>query len=117
MLKEKVSERGVLRGERDLRGVRAGTLEHAINLLLALYLVYPRYLFNMGPAYMFSRGVEKLRIDGYLTLILLTHGELTTFHRLIKYGEPLSVRKAHPSPDTHSYKCAAGLKTLFWSIS
>ena len=28
-----------------------------INLLLALYLVYPRYLFNMGPAYMFSRGV------------------------------------------------------------
>ena len=35
-----------------------------INLLLALYLVYPRYLFNMGPAYMFSRGVETLRIDG-----------------------------------------------------
>ena len=27
-----------------------------ISLLLALYLVYPRYLFNMGPAYMFSRG-------------------------------------------------------------
>ena len=36
-----------------------------INLLLALYLVYPRYLFIMGPAYMFSRGVETLRIDGY----------------------------------------------------
>ena len=31
-----------------------------INLLLALYLVYPRYLFNMGPAYMFSRSVETL---------------------------------------------------------
>ena len=28
----------------------------------------------MGPAYMFSRGVETLRIDGYLTLILLTRG-------------------------------------------
>ena len=25
------------------------------SLLLALYLVYPRYFFNMGPAYMFSR--------------------------------------------------------------
>ena len=83
-----------------------------INLLLALYLVYPRYLFNMGPAYMFSRGVETLRIDGYLTFVLLTHGELTAFNRLMKYGEPLSVRKAHPSVETYSYKCAAGLNTL-----
>ena len=49
-------------------------LNTPINLLLALYLVYPRYLFNMGPAYMFSRGVETLRIDEYLTLVLLTQG-------------------------------------------
>ena len=40
--------------------------------LLALYLVFPRYLFNMRPAFKFSRGVETLRIDGYLTLTLLT---------------------------------------------
>ena len=83
-----------------------------ISLLLALYLVYPRYLFNMGPAYMFSRGVETLRIDGYLALVLLTHGELVSFHRLTKYGEPLSMGKTHSSIDTYSYKCAAGLKTL-----
>ena len=63
-------------------------LNMPINLLLALYLVYPRYLFNMGPAYMFSRGVETLRIDGYLTLVLLTHGEPVAFHRLMKYGNP-----------------------------
>ena len=81
-------------------------LSMPISLLLALYLVYPRYLFNMGPAYMFSRGVETLRIDGYLALVLLTHGELVSFHRLTKYGEP------HSSIDTYSYKCAAGLKTL-----
>ena len=83
-----------------------------INLLLALYLVYPRYLLNMGPAYMFSRGVKTLRVDGYLTLILLTHENLMAFHRLMKYGEPLSVGKAHPSLETYSYKCAAELKTL-----
>ena len=77
-----------------------------INLLLALHLVYPRFLFNKCPAYMFSRGVETLRIDGYLILVLLTHGELG------KYRETLSVRKAHPSVETYSYKCAAGLKTL-----
>ena len=83
-----------------------------ISLLLALYLVYPRYLFNMGPAYMFSRGVETLRIDGYLALVLLTHGELVSFHRLMKYGEPLSMGKTHSSIDIYSYKCAAGLKML-----
>ena len=82
-------------------------LNMPINLLLALYLVYPRYLFNMGPAYMFSRGVKTLRIDGYLTLVLWTHGELVAFHRLMKYGEPLSIGKAHPSAETYSYKCTA----------
>ena len=87
-------------------------LNMPINLLLSLYLVYPRYLFNMGPAYMYSRGVETLRIDGYLTLVLLTHGELVAFHRLIKYGEPLSMVKTHSSVETYSYKCTAGLKTL-----
>ena len=54
-------------------------LNMPIRLLLALYLVYPRYLFKLGPAYMFSRGVDTLRIDGYLTLVLLTHGELVSF--------------------------------------
>ena len=82
-------------------------LSMSISLLLALYLVDPRYLLNMGPAYMFSGGVETLRIDGYLT-----HGEFVSFHWLMKYGEPLSMGKTHPSIDTYSYKCAAGLKTL-----
>ena len=62
-------------------------LSMPISLLLALYLVYPRYLFNMGPAYMFSRGVETLRIDGYLALVLLTHDELVSFHRLMNGEE------------------------------
>ena len=87
-------------------------LNMPISLLLALYLVYPRYLFNLGPAYMFSRGVDNLRIDGYLTLVLLTHGELASFHRLMRYGEPLAMGRTHPSIDTYSYKCAAGLRTL-----
>ena len=66
----------------------------------------------MGPAYMFSRGVETLRIDGYLTLVLLTHGELVAFHRLMKYGEPLSMGNTHPSTETYSYKFTAGLNAL-----
>ena len=66
----------------------------------------------MGPAYMFSRGVEILRIDGSLTLVLLTHGELVAFHRLMKYGESLSLGNTHSNIDSYSNKCAAGLKTL-----
>ena len=56
-------QEGVLRGERDLRGVRAGTPEYANQPPTGLLLRIPRYLFNMGPAYMFSRGVETVRID------------------------------------------------------
>ena len=67
----------------------------------------------MGPAYKFSRGVDTLRIDGYLTLVLLTHGELASFHQLMRYGEPLSMGRTHSSIETYSYKCAAaGLRTL-----
>ena len=64
----------------------------------------PQVPVQYGPAYMCNRGVGTLRIDGYLTLVLLTHGKLTAFHRLMKYGEPLSVSKAHPSMETYSYK-------------
>ena len=81
---------GVFRAKETLFGAFVQELlSMPIRLLLALYLVYSRYLFNMGPAYMFSRGVETIRIDGYLALVLLTHGELMSFHRLMKYGEPL----------------------------
>ena len=95
--------------ERDyFRAFLQELLSMPINLLLARYLVYPRYLFTQGT----SPGVETFRIDGYLALVLLTHSELVSFHRLMKYGEPLSMGKTHSSIDTYSYKCAAGLKTL-----
>ena len=45
-------------------------------------------------------------------LVLLTNGELTAFDRLMKYGEPLLIRKAHPCEEIYSNKYAAGLKTL-----
>ena len=87
-------------------------LSMLINLLLALCLVHRRCFFNMGSAYVFSRSVGTLRIDRYLTLVLLTHEELMAFHRLMKYGEPLSIRKAHPSVKTYPYKGDAGLKGM-----
>ena len=38
----------------------------------------------MGPVFLFSGGMESLRIDGYLTLSLWVHGSLAVFHRLLK---------------------------------
>ena len=113
VLGNEVYGQGVIRVDTVFEAFVQELLNMPINLLLALYLVYSRYLFNMGPAYMFCRGVETLRVDGYLTLVLLTHGEIMAFYRLMKYGESLSVRKAQSSVETYSYKCAAGLKTLF----
>ena len=51
-------------------------LSMSINLVLTLYLVFPVYLFNMGPALLFSRSVETLSVEGYLTLSLLTQRNL-----------------------------------------
>ena len=86
----------------------------SITFLLVLYLVFPRSLFNMGPAFMFSRGVETLRIGGYWTLSLLTYGNLAVFrrHRLMKCMDPMSMAKVHSSLETYSYKCGSGLKKL-----
>ena len=85
----------------------------SMNLLLALYLVFPRYLFNMGPGFMLSRSLEILRIDRCLPPIPLTHGNLAVVHQLMKYVDPVATNRAHPNLDNYSScKLAAGLKTL-----
>ena len=61
---------------------------------------------------MFSRGVETLRIDGYLILTLLTHGNLAIFYPLMKDVDPKAMVRAHPSLETYSNKCGEGLKML-----
>ena len=87
-------------------------LSMSINLSLALYLVFLRRLFNIGPAFICSSDNETLRIDRYMILSLLTHGNLAAFHCLMKYVDPMAMAKVHPSLETYSDKCATGLKTL-----
>ena len=38
-----------------------------MNLLLAIYLAFPRMLFKMGPEFLFNLGVELLKVHGCLT--------------------------------------------------
>ena len=95
--------------ERDhLWSVHTGNLEYAHQSVAGTVPGLRKVPVQYGP----SRGVDTVRIDGYLALVLLTHGELVSFHRLMKYGEPLSMGRTHSSIDIYSYKCAAGLKTL-----
>ena len=72
LLGEEMHDRLFSAGKTLLDAFIQDILSMSTNLLLALYLVFPRYLFNMRPAFKFSRGVETLRIDRYLTLTLLT---------------------------------------------
>ena len=64
-------------------------------------------LFNMGPTFLFSKGVELLRKDGYLTLFLLTHGNLRVIHRLLKFVDPISNADEHAEIESHYYTYAA----------
>ena len=83
-------------------------LSMSITLFLALCLVFPRYLFNMGPAFKFSRVLESPRIDQYLKLILPTHRNLEVFHRLMKNVDPLAMNRANLFLETYIYECATG---------
>ena len=84
-------------------------LSMSINLSLALYLVFLflRRLFNIGPAFMCISDNETLRIDRYMILSLLTHGNLAAFYCLMQYADPMAMAKVHPSLETYSDKCAA----------
>ena len=55
-----------------LKNFELDVLKLPVNLLLAKYLVFLRMLFDMGPTFLFGRGVELLTADGLLTLVLLT---------------------------------------------
>ena len=39
------------------------------------------------------------------------HGNLAVFHHLMQYVHPMAKKRAHPSLETYSYKCAAGVKS------
>ena len=106
-----LSPRCSARGTRSLWRL-CRTLEHVNQPPTGLVLGILKVPVQYWPSKYLQQRCGDAPNYGYLTLLLLKHGELTIFHRLMKYGEPVSARKAHLSPDTYSYKCVAGLKTL-----
>ena len=51
-------------------------VEVSIVELLALFVTFGAENFLKGPAVLLTEGVQNLRLDGLLTLIALTHGNL-----------------------------------------
>ena len=59
-------------------------VEVSIVELLALFVTFGAENFMKGPVVLLTEGIQKLRLDGLLTLIAITHGNLGGMMNLIR---------------------------------
>ena len=59
-------------------------VEVSIVELLALFVTFGAENFMKGPVVLLTEGIQKLRLDGLLTLIAKTHGNLGGMMNLIR---------------------------------
>ena len=64
-------------------------VEVSIVELLALFVTFGAENFVKGPAVLLTEGVYNLRLDGLLTLIAITHGNLGRLMNLTRYPEQM----------------------------
>ena len=64
-------------------------VEGSIVQLLALFVTFGAENFVKGPAILLNEGVQNLRLDGLLTLITITHGNLGGLINLTRYPEQM----------------------------
>ena len=64
-------------------------VEVSIVELLALFVTFGAESFVKGPVILLTEGVQNLRIDGLLTLIAITHGNLGGLMKLTRYPEQM----------------------------
>ena len=57
--------------------------------LLALFVTFGAESFVKGPAMLLVEGIQNLRLDGLLTLIAITHGNLGGLMKLTRYPEQM----------------------------
>ena len=95
--------------------------------LLALFVTFGAESFVKGPAVLLTEGIQNLRLDGLLTLIAITHGNLGGLMKLTRCPEQmkervrkLDMKKATDSwnkikdmKKTHSYPISPTTKSLW----
>ena len=64
-------------------------VEVSIVELLALFVTFGAENFVKGPVVLLTEGVQNMRLDGLLTLIAITHGNLGGLMNLIRYPEQM----------------------------
>ena len=80
-------------------------VEVSIVELLALFVTFGAENFMRGPAILLTEGVQNLRLDGLLTLIAITHGNLAGLMNLTRYPEQVkaNVKKFDVKRPTDSW--------------
>ena len=80
-------------------------VEVSIVELLALFVTFGAQNFLKGPAILLTEGKQNLRLDGLLTLIAITHGNLGRLMNLTRYLEQMreNVRKFDVKRSTVSW--------------
>ena len=70
-------------------------MEVSIVELKALFVTFGAENFVRGPAILLTEGGQNLRLDGFLTLIAITNGNLGGLMNLTRYPEQMreNVRK------------------------
>ena len=95
--------------------------------LLALFVTFGAESFVKGPAVMLTEGIQNLRLDGLLTLIAITHGNLGGLMKLTRCPEQMRERENEEfvyeeihglveqdkRPETHSYPISLATKSLW----
>ena len=61
--------------------------------LLALFVTFGAESFVKGPAMLLTEGIQNLRLDGLLTLIAITHGNLRGLMKLTRSPEQMRERE------------------------
>ena len=68
-------------------------VEVSIVELLALFVTFGAESFVKEPAMLLTKGIQKLRLDGLLTLIAITHGNLGGLMKLTRCPEQMRERE------------------------
>ena len=72
-----------------IKEILQAVVEVSIVELLALFVTFEAESFVKGPVILLTEGIQNLRLDGILTLIAITHGNLGGLMKLTRYPEQM----------------------------
>ena len=95
-----------------MKEILQAVVEVSVVELLALFVTFGAENFVIGPAILLTEEVQNLRLDGLLTLIAITHGNLGGLMNLTRYPQQMreKVRKLDVKRSTDSWNKIGDLR-------